>query len=134
MNHALSIKATASSDFPLPGEVFRLPPKQGALAVYLFLIHWLSQGHGDLTCSAICQALHMSKRTVRKHLHALADSGLIQLEECGDDLCVTLCPIADKVQREEMERLQIRLPRSPRVRRERVHSMRRDDDWDPLPL
>lgn len=134
MNHDLLIQSPASSDFPLPGEVFRIPPKRGRLAVYLFLVRWLSEQRDGLSCSAISQSLHLGKRTVKKHLRALVADGLILLEERGDDLTVTLCPIADKVQKEEAEQLQIRMPRAPRVWRERVRSARRDNDWEPLPL
>ena len=134
MNHDLLCKQNTSSDFPLPGEVFRIPPKRSRLAVYLFLIRWLSERHDGLSYSVIVQSLHLTKRTVKKHLRALVMDGLILLEECGDDLTVTLCPIADKVQRKEAEQLQIRMPRTPRVRRERVRTTRRDDDWEPLPL
>ena len=134
MNHDLLCKQNISSDFPLPGEVFRIPPKRGRLAVYLFLVRWLSERHDGLSCSAISQSQHLTKRTVKKHLRALVTDGLILLEECGDDLTVTLCPIADKAQKEEAEQLQIRMPRTPRVWRERVRSARRDDDWEPLPL
>ena len=134
MNHDLLYKQNTSSDFPLPGAVFRIPPKRGRLTVYLFLVRWLSEQRGDLSCSIVSQSLHLGKRTVKKHLRALVTDGLILLEECGDDLTVTLCPIADKVQKEEAEQLQIRMPRTPRVWRERVRSARRDDDWEPLPL
>ena len=134
MNHDLLCKQNTSSDFPLPGEVFRIPPKRGRLAVYLFLVRWLSERHDGLSCSIVSQSLHLGKRTVKKHLRALVADGLILLEERGDDLAVTLCPIADKFQKEEAEQLQIRMPRTPRVWRERVRSARRDDDWEPLPL
>ena len=88
------------NSFPLPHEVFELGLEQGALLVYIYLVHHRSLKHSParLSCAVIGKAVDLCEKTVRRHLHTLVNQGLIQITGHGHSFSYSLCPIWDKVQ------------------------------------
>ena len=88
------------NSFPLPHEVFELGLEQGVLLVYVYLVHHKSLKHSPamLSCAIVSKAVGLCEKTVRRHLHALVNQGLIQAADCGRVFSYSLCPIWDKVQ------------------------------------
>ena len=88
------------NSFPLPHEVFELGLEQGALLVYIYLVHHRSLKHSParLSCDAIGKAVGLCEKTVRRHLRTLINQRLIQAAGHGNSFSYTLCPIWDKVQ------------------------------------
>ena len=95
------------NSFPLPHEVFELGLEQGALLVYIYLVHHRSLKHSParLSCDAIGKAVGLCEKTVRRHLRTLANQGLIQSAGHGSSLSYSLCPIWDKVQKRRSRNL-----------------------------
>lgn len=91
--------AAAPDTFTLPHEVFELGLKQGPLLVYLYLIYCksLKHGAGEISCAVISKAVGLCEKTVRIHLHTLANTGFIKAEYHGQTFSYTLCPIQRKV-------------------------------------
>lgn len=90
-----------SNSFPLPHEVFELSLCSGPLLVYISLAYLKSLRHGTdaLSCSTISKLVGLCEKTVRTHLRALEDEGLIQVENIGGKSICTLCPIRDIVEK-----------------------------------
>ena len=88
------------NSFPLPHEVFELGLEQGALLVYIYLVHYRSLKHSpaELNCAIVSKAVGLCEKTVRRHLHMLSNVGLIQMERNGSSFFYSLCPIWDTVQ------------------------------------
>ena len=86
--------------FPLPHEVFELGLEQGALLVYIYLVHHrsLKRSSNKLNCAIISKAVGLCEKTVRRHLHTLVNQGLIQTAACGSSFSYSLYPIWDAVQ------------------------------------
>ena len=93
--------AAAPDTFTLPHEVFELGLKQGPLLVYLYLIcrKSLKRSADEMNCAVISEAVGLCEKTVRTHLHTLADPGFIRTEHHGQTFSYTLCPIQSKVQK-----------------------------------
>lgn len=93
--------APSANEFFLPHEVFELGLKQSPLLVYLYLICRKSLKHGadEMNCAVISKAVGLCEKTVRTHLHTLADIGYIKAEHHGQTFSYTLCPIQSKVQK-----------------------------------
>lgn len=87
------------NEFFLPHEVFELGLGHGPLLVYLYLICRKSSKHSEdkMSCTAISKAVGLGKKTVRAHLHTLAETGFIRLEHHGHTFSYTLCPVHAKV-------------------------------------
>lgn len=98
MRNAWSASAPAN-EFLLPREVFQLGLGHGPLLVYLYLIYRKSLRHGadKMSCAVIGKAVGWCEKTVRTHLRALVDAGFIKVEQHGQTLSYTLCPIQGKV-------------------------------------
>lgn len=64
--------------FSLPREVFELSLKQGPLLVYLYLIFRksLKCGADKMSYAVIGKAVGLCEKTVRTHLHTLANGGV----------------------------------------------------------
>lgn len=86
--------------FSLPREIFELGLKQGPLLVYLYLIYHknLKRSVDEMNCAVIGKAVDLCEKTVRTHLHTLADTGFIKMEYHGQTFTYSLCPIQSKVQ------------------------------------
>lgn len=86
--------------FSLPREVFELSLKQGPLLVYLYLIFRksLKCGADKMSCAVIGKAVGLCEKTVRTHLHTLANAGFIKVEYRGPTFSYTLCPVQSKMQ------------------------------------
>ena len=52
-----------------------------------------------MNCAVIGKAADLCEKTVRTHLHTLADTGFIKLEYHGQTFTYSLCPIQFKVQK-----------------------------------
>lgn len=69
--------------FRLPNDIFNLDLSVGEIAVYAFILHM--ENRRTYTCfpsyKTIGRALNMSKNTVAKYVHSLADKRLIELEQ-----------------------------------------------------
>ena len=89
------------NSFPLPHEVFELGLRPGSLLVYISLVYLKSQKHGAdvLSCAAISKLVGLCEKTVRAHLSALENDGLIQVENSGGKFTCILCPIRDRVEK-----------------------------------
>lgn len=89
------------NSFPLPHEVFELGLRPGPLLVYISLVYLKSMRHGAdaLSCAAISKLVGLCAKSVRTHLHALEDAGLIQIENSGGKFTYTLCPVRDIVEK-----------------------------------
>ena len=89
------------NSFPLPHEVFELGLSHGSLLVYISLVHHKSSRHGmdALSSAAISKTVGLCEKSVRTHLHALEDAGLIQIENSGGKFTYTLCPIRNMVEK-----------------------------------
>lgn len=100
MRGGRSLIAPSSDEFCLPHEVFELGLKQGPLLVYLYLICRKSLKHSadEMNCAVISKAVGLCEKTVRTHLHTLADTGLVKAEYHGQTFSYSLCPIQSKVQ------------------------------------
>ena len=100
MRGGRSLIAPSSDEFCLPHEVFGLGLKQGPLLVYLYLICRKSLKHGadEMSCAVISKAVGLCEKTVRTHLHTLADTEFIKTEHHGQAFSYSLCPIQSKVQ------------------------------------
>lgn len=100
MRGGRSLIAPSSDEFCLPREVFELGLKQGPLLVYLYLICRKSLKHGadEMSYAVIGKAVGLCEKTVRAHLHTLADTGFIRTEHHGQAFSYSLCPIQYKVQ------------------------------------
>lgn len=92
--------AAVPDTFTLPHEVFELGLKQGPLLVYLYLIYGKSLKHGsdEMSHTIISKAVGLCEKTVRTHLHTLANTGFIKTAYHGQTFSYTLCPIHSKVQ------------------------------------
>ena len=68
--------------FRLPNDIFNLDLSAGEIAVYAFILRM--ENRRTYTCfpsyKTIGRALKMSKNTVAKYVHSLADKRLIELE------------------------------------------------------
>ena len=86
--------------FSLPREVFELSLKQGPLLVYLYLIFRksLKCGADKMSCAVISKAVGLCGKTVRTHLHTLANAGFIKVEYHGPTFSYTLCPVQSNMQ------------------------------------
>lgn len=100
MRSVWSAAAPSANEFFLPHEVFELGLKQGPLLVYLYLICRKSLKHGadEINCAVISKAVGLCEKTVRTHLHTLADTEFIKTEHHGQAFSYSLCPIQSKVQ------------------------------------
>lgn len=89
------------NSFPLPHEVFELGLEQGALLVYIYLVHHRSLKHSParLSYDAIGKAVGLCEKTVRRHLRTLASSGFIRIECVGKGFSYALCPIRNNVKK-----------------------------------
>ena len=89
------------NSFPLPHEVFELGLSHGPLLVYIALVYYKSLRHGmdALNCASISKTVGLCVKSVRTHLRALEDEGLIQVENNGGKFTYTLCPIRDRVEK-----------------------------------
>lgn len=98
MRNAWSASAPAN-EFLLLREVFQLGLGHGPLLVYLYLIYRKSMGRGadKMSCAVIGKAVDWCEKTVRTHLRALDNAGLVKLEHHGQTFSYTLCPIQSKV-------------------------------------
>lgn len=87
------------NEFCLPHEVFKLGLGHGPLLVYLYLIYCKSMGHSvdKMSCAAIGKTVGWCEKTVRSHLRALDNAGLVKLEHHGQTFSYSLCPIQAKV-------------------------------------
>ena len=69
--------------FRLPNDIFNLDLSVGEIAVYAFILRM--ENRRTYTCfpsyKTIGRALKMSKNTVAKYVHSLADKRLIELEQ-----------------------------------------------------
>ena len=101
MRGAWSAAAAPPNEFCLPHEVFKLGLGHGPLPVYLYLIYCKSMGHraDKMSCTIISKAVGWCEKTVRTHLRALDNAGLVKLEHCGQRFSYALCPIQAKVHR-----------------------------------
>ena len=99
MSGTRSAASPPSNEFFLPCEVFRLGLKQGPLLVYLYLICRKSLKHGtdEINCAVISKAVGLCEKTVRTHLHTLADTEFIKTEHHGQTFSYSLSPIQGKV-------------------------------------
>lgn len=99
MRGAWSVAVPSTNEFCLPHEVFKLGLGHGPLLVYLYLLYRKGTGHGTgkMNCAVIGIAVGMCEKTVRTHLHTLADTGFINMEYHGQRFSYTLCPIQSKV-------------------------------------
>ncbi len=99
MRGAWSVAVPSTNEFCLPHEVFKLGLGHGPLLVYLYLLYRKGTGHGTgkMNCAVIGIAVGMCEKTVRSHLHTLADAGFINMEYHGQRFSYTLCPIQSKV-------------------------------------
>lgn len=88
------------NSFPLPHEVFELGLEQGALLVYVYLVHHRSLKHSPnaLNCAIVSKAVGLCEKTVRRHLRTLVNQGLVQAADYSRDFSYSLCSIWDKVQ------------------------------------
>ena len=89
--HGLSCKGTMVTAtilttinyFRLPNDIFNLDLCAGEIAVYAFILRM--ENRRTYTCfpsyKTIGRALKMSKNTVAKYVHSLADKRLIELEQ-----------------------------------------------------
>ena len=93
--------------FHLPHEVFELGLEQSALLVYVYLVYHKSLKHSPnkLSSATVSKAVGVCEKTVRRHLHTLANQGLIQAADYGRDFSYSLCPIWDKVQKRRSRNL-----------------------------
>ena len=98
MRSIWSAVSSPPDTFTLPHEVFELALKQGPLLVYLYLIcrKSLKHGAGEMNCAVISKAVGLCEKTVRTHLHTLADTGFIKAEYHGKTFSYSLCPIQGK--------------------------------------
>ena len=89
------------NSFPLPHEVFELGLSHGPLLVYIALVYYksLRRGTDALSRASISKMVGLCEKSVRTHLRTLEDEGLIQMENSGDKLTCTLCPIQDRVEK-----------------------------------
>ena len=89
------------NSFPLPHEVFELGLSPGPLLVYISLVYHVSSRHGTdaLSFAAISKLVGLCVKTVRTHLRALENEGLIQVANGGGKFNCTLCPIRDMVEK-----------------------------------
>ena len=73
---------TTNNYFRLPNDIFNLNLCAGEIAVYAFILQM--ENRRTYTCfpsyKTIGRALKMSKNTVAKYVHSLADKRLIELE------------------------------------------------------
>lgn len=101
MTGAWSVAAPSTNEFCLPHEVFKLGLGHGPLLVYLYLIYCKSMGHraDKMSCAIISKAVGWCEKTVRTHLRALDNAGLVKLEHHGQTFSYSLCPIQAKVLR-----------------------------------
>ncbi len=85
MRGAWSVAVPSTNEFCLPHEVFKLGLGHGPLLVYLYLLYRKGTGHGTgkMNCAVIGIAVGMCEKTVRSHLHTLADAGFINMEYRG---------------------------------------------------
>lgn len=51
-----------------------------------------------MSCAVISKAVKLCAKTVRTHLHTLANAGFIKVEYHGPTFSYTLCPVQSKVQ------------------------------------
>lgn len=103
--------------FPLPNDVFQLGLKGGDLLVYIYLQYQKGVRSGQCwpSYSTIGAAVGMSRKTVRKHVCALVDKGLMQTENTtvrwedghvyNGNLLYTLTPIQQVMKEREDELL-----------------------------
>ena len=100
MRNVWSAAAPSANEFFLPHEVFELGLKQGPLLVYLYLICRKSLKHGadKMSCAVIGKAVGLCEKTVRTHLHTLADTEFIKTEHHGQTFSCTLRPIQSTMQ------------------------------------
>lgn len=89
------------NSLPLPHEVFELGLSSGSLLVYISLVYCksLRHGAGALSGAAISKLVGLCEKTVRTHLCALENKGLIQMENSDGKFTCTLCPIRDIVEK-----------------------------------
>ena len=105
------------SYFRMPNEIFSLGLSPGEFAVYAYLLH-CENWHTHQCWSSyatISKAVGMSRKTVQKHAWALAEKGLIRIEEttvrrknglvCNGSLLYTLKPIQQVIREREEEML-----------------------------
>ena len=76
------LQRCVSNSFPLPHEVFELGLGHGPLVVYIALVYYKSLrcGADALSSAAISKLVGLCEKTVRTHLCALENEGLIQAE------------------------------------------------------
>lgn len=88
-----------ANEFLLPREIFQLGLGHGPLLVYLYLIYRKSMGRGadKMSCAAIGKTVGWCEKTVRSHIRALDNAGLVKLEHHGQTFSYSLCPIQAKV-------------------------------------
>lgn len=122
--------------FPLPNEVFQLGLKPGELLVYIYLLYCKNMKSGECwpSYSTIGKAVGMTKKTVRKHVCALVDKGLIQTENTtvrwkdglayNGNLRYTFRPIKEVLKERERQMLaELKLAAAQRKWDERVKAM-----------
>ena len=99
MRGVWSATAASPNKFCLPHEVFKLGLGHGPLLVYLYLVYRKGTGYGTgkMNYAVIGKAVGMCEKTVRTHLHTLADTGFIKMEYHGQRFSYALCPIQSKV-------------------------------------
>lgn len=101
--------------FRMPNEIFSLDLSPGEFFVYAYLLHcenWRTHQCWP-SYATIGKAVGMTRKTVQKHVWALAEKGLIQTEETtirrknglvyNGSLLYTLQPIQQVVQEREKE-------------------------------
>ncbi len=122
--------------FPLPNEVFQLGLKSGELLVYIYLQYQKSVGSGQCypSYATIGEAVGMTRKTVQKHIGALADKGLIHTENTSvrwkdghvynGNLLYTLTPIRQVLKERERELLtELKLAEAQRKWAEKINAM-----------
>ena len=99
--------------FRMPNEIFSLGLSPGEFAVYAYLLHcenWRTHQCWP-SYATISKAVGMSRKTVQKHVWALAEKGLIRTENttirrksgpvCNGSLLYTLKPIQQVIRERE---------------------------------
>ena len=101
MSRAWLSGAPHTAEFLLPHEVFELGLAQGALLVYIYLVHHksLKRGANGFSCAVISKAVGLCEKTVHTHLRTLDNCGLIEVDSHGCEFACELCPIRDKVRK-----------------------------------
>ena len=121
--------------FPLPNDVFRLGLKSGELLVYIYL-QYQKGAHSDQcwpSYTTIGAAVGMSRKTVRKHIGALINKGLIRAEytsvfvhgqKVNGNLLYTLKPVEQVFREREKAQLdKLKLAEAQRKWDEKVKRM-----------